>query len=261
MSDSSPVVLVHGLVGRFGGDEVLAQLQPASVFMPHLMGYGGVPRADEPLSIDSQAQWLGDEIARRFDNQAVRLVGHSVGAVVAAAFARRHLERVVSFVNVEGNFALADAFMSARLAAMSRAEVAALVERDRSDPAGWLREADIDPAPEAVRQASDALHYQSGETIQQMAAAVVEFTSGPAYEELLREVFAGTAVCLMSGEKSRRGWNVPEWALAAARGYVEVPGSGHFLAIEQPTAFGRAIAEFHRSATAHAATSGALTAL
>jgi pimeloyl-ACP methyl ester carboxylesterase len=35
---------------------------------------------------------------------------------------------------------------------------------------------------------------------------------------------------------------VPEWALAAAAGYTEIPDVGHAVMLEAPDAFGKALA-------------------
>jgi len=75
-----------------------------------------------------------------------------------------------------------------------------------------------------------------------MAASVVAITGAPTWEPLLREVFARTPVHLLAGEKSRAAWNVPDWALQAARSYTELPGVGHTMMFQQPEAFGDAVA-------------------
>lgn len=243
MSTRYPVVVVHGLIGRFAGDEVLELLGPAPVVAPHLLGYGTTGRPAQPLTVALQADWVASELWRVVRDQPVHIVGHSIGAVVAAVFAHEHPERVVSFSNVEGNFTLADAFMSARIAAMPLPELAALIEEDRSDPVGWLQKRGISATPQTIRMALDALQYQSPETVRQMARATVEFTADAGYETLLRDVFARVPVHLVAGQRSRPGWHVPSWAIGAARSYAEVPGAGHFLAIEQPAAFGRVLAE------------------
>jgi lipase len=61
-----------------------------------------------PIAVDLVRRLIDCE-AR---NARVQLIGHSVGGVVAAGYAHRFPKRVASFVNVEGNFTLADAFWS-----------------------------------------------------------------------------------------------------------------------------------------------------
>lgn len=173
----------------------------------------------------------------------VLLVGHSVGGVIAASFAHAFPERVASFVNVEGNFTLADAFWSAQLAAKTPAEVHKLLEADRADPARWLRDADVEPTEDRIRSAAQALSYQPATTLQATARAVVDYTGRPGYEQLLREVFAHTPVHLIAGARSRAGWNVPEWALTVAASYTEIPDIGHMVMLEAPEAFGKVLAD------------------
>jgi pimeloyl-ACP methyl ester carboxylesterase len=139
---------------------------------------------------------------------------------------------------VEGNFTLADAFWSAQLAAKTAADVEELLEADRADPARWLRDGGIEPTEEYLRAASETLAYQPASTMQAMAGAVVDHTGSRAYEQLLREVFTSTPVHLVAGARSRKDWDVPPWALAAAASYTELPQTGHMVMLEAPQAFG-----------------------
>jgi lipase len=158
--------------------------------------------------------------------------------VIAAGYAHRFPDRVASFVNIEGNFTLADAFWSRQLAAKPAGAVQELFERDRSDPARWLREAGIEPTEDRVRAAEEALAYQPATTLHAMAHAVVEYTGRPQYEAMLREVFDRVPVHLVAGERSRAGWDVPDWALEVPTSYTEIPGAGHMVMLETPEALG-----------------------
>lgn len=243
MTSTAPVVLVHGLIGPLADARITAHLQPAVVSSPDLLGYGAEADVDpESITIEAEVESLCASVERVAPDARVHLVGHSVGGVIAAAFAHRHPERVASFINVEGNFTLADAFWSAQLAEKEPREVEALLEADRGDPARWLEQMGIEPSPDRVRAALEALAYQPATTIQATARAVVTFTSRPGYDPLLREVFDRTTVHLVAGARSRAGWDVPEWALTAAASYTEIPDSGHLIHIEAADAFGRVLA-------------------
>lgn len=50
-------------------------------------------------------------------------------------------------------------------------------------------------------------------------------------------------VHLVAGARSRPGWHVPAWAMAAAAGYSELPGTGHMVMLEAPEAFGALLAD------------------
>ena len=82
------------------------------------------------------------------------------------------------------------------------------------------------------------LGYQPATTLRAMARAVIEFTGNPGYEPMLREVFARTPVHLVAGARSRAGWDVPDWALAEAASYTEIPDAGHMVMDDAPEAFG-----------------------
>lgn len=239
-----PVVLLHGLIGPFADGRALTHLHPAVVLSPDLLGYGSEIDADpDGITIEAQVEYVRAAIDNEQPNARVHLVGHSVGGVIAASFAHQYPHRVASFVNVEGNFTLSDAFWSAQVAAKTPDQVNTLLEADRADPARWLRDSGVEPTDDRIRSAAQALAYQPATTIQAMARAVVGYTGLPSYEHLLREVFQRTPVHLVAGARSRAGWNVPQWALTAAASYTEIPDTGHMMMLETPDSFGKILTE------------------
>jgi lipase len=100
----------------------------------------------------------------------------------------------------------------------------------------------IGPFADRIASAREALAYQPATTFQATARAVVEYTGRLGYEKVLREVFARTPVHLVAVERSRGGWHVPAWTLAAASGHTVIPGAGHMMALEALEAFGGALA-------------------
>jgi pimeloyl-ACP methyl ester carboxylesterase len=210
------VIFIHGLIGPFRVPATLS-------LCPDLLGYGVEARADPTeITIDAQVEYVRAVIDGAMPAGRVHVVGHSAGGVIAAVYAHRYPERVASFVNVEGNFTLADAFWSAQLASKSPAEIE-----------GILR---------AEAAISHALDYQPATTVRAMAQAVIDFTGDPGYEPMLREVFARTPVHLVAGARSRAGWDVPDWALNGAASYTEVPDAGHMVMDDAPEAFGELLA-------------------
>lgn len=243
-----PVVFVHGLIGPLADTRTVSLLRPAPVVCPDLLGYGRDADADPAhITIDAQVEYALAAVDRATPGARVHLVGHSVGGVIATTFAHRFPERVASVINVEGNFTLADAFWSAQLARKAPGEVSDLLEAGRADPARWLRNSGVEPTDEHLRSASQALVFQPATTVQAMARAIVEFTGRPGYESQLREVFHRTPVHLIAGARSRAGWNVPEWALAEAASYTEIPDAGHLVMLEAPRAFGTVLMDLTRS--------------
>lgn len=246
-----PVIFIHGLIGSFADPRALAPLHPAPTVCPDLHGYGADARPEPgTITIDAQVEHLRVAIDQALPGGRVHLVGHSVGGVIATAFAHRFPERTASLVSVEGNFTLADAFWSQQLAAKTAAEVEQIVQADRADPGRWLRAAGIEPTRQYLRSATQDLAYQPASTIHAMARTVVEYTVGPDYQQLLRDVFERVPVHLVAGARSRAGWDVPAWALSAAASYTELPRTGHMVMLEAPEEFGALLAELLAPASA-----------
>jgi lipase len=228
------LVFIHGLLGGFADPRALELLEPATMLAPDLHGYGSPVAGAGEITIERQIDCVREVLDQEAPDERVHLIGHSVGGVIAAGFTHRFPERVASFVNVEGNFTLADAFWSRELAAKPHQEVDELLERDRSAPERWLRDGGIEPTDDNLRAAVEALSYQPSATVHAMARAVVDYTGRGEYDEMLRGVFASIPVHLVAGERSRAGWDVPDWALEAAASYTEIPEAGHMVMLEAP---------------------------
>jgi len=233
------VVLVHGLFGAFGDEWTWSRLAAHRIVVPDLLGYGENTETSTPVTLEAQVEHLRELLG----DEPVHVVGHSVGAVIATLYAYRYAEDVLGLVNVEGNFTLADAFWSAELARKPAAEAKALLESYRADPGAWFGGT---TDPNQLASARSMLAFQPANTLQATAASVVAITSSPTWEPLVREVLARTRVHLVAGQLSRRGWNVPAWALNAAASYTELPGVGHAMMFERPEEFGDAIAALIR---------------
>lgn len=232
-------MLIHGLIGSFDDQRALSSFRSTRVLAPDLVGYGAEASGRfAEISIDAQVDYLRALVSREVPRGRVHVVAHSVGAVIAASFIYRFPDRVASFVNCEGNFSLADAFWSAKLAAMPLEDVQRMLEADRKDPARWLRSSGVEPTKDRIQSAAAALSYQSAATIQAVARSVVDVTGKPAYEQLLRTVFQRCPVHLVAGARSAAGWQVPDWAHEAAASYTEIDGTGHLMMVEEPAATG-----------------------
>ncbi|NQD94280.1 alpha/beta hydrolase [Pseudomonas sp. CrR25] len=234
---SAPVVLIHGLIGSLQLPELTRLLAPFEVLAPDLLGYGAL--RDAPVgavNIPAQVEHLRSTLQRHYGTEPVHLLGHSVGGVVAALFAHRYGERVRSLISLEGNFTLKDAFWSASVARLSLEQVEVMLEGFRRDPAAWLAGAGVAVDAEAVRIATCWLAQQPASTVRAMAQSVVTQTGPVEYLEQMREVFARHPVHLIAGERSRGGWDVPQWACQAAASQALIPAAGHLMMLEQPAA-------------------------
>lgn len=258
----TPVVFIHGLVGTLA-DPDLSHAFSGPTFAPDLLGYG-MDGAVTEIDVDAQVAHLEARISERFGTSAVRLVGHSLGGVMAMVFAHRHPQRVAELVSVEGNFTLKDAFWSASIARMSVAEADAMLAGFRDDPAAWLARSGIpssggDPSDEALALARRWLARQPGATLRSMSQACIEVTAAERYLETVRAVFERHRVHLVAGERSRAGWDVPAWARALAASENVLPGTGHLMMIEDAAGFARAVAQALRAARCPAASESRVT--
>ncbi|KRG45269.1 hypothetical protein ARC20_07720 [Stenotrophomonas panacihumi] len=246
MSDV-PFVLVHGLIGTLQHDEVLRHF-PADTLAPPLLGYGPHAGVDiHDVHLERQAEHLHACITAAFGHRPVVLVGHSVGGVVAALYALRHPARVAHLVSVEGNFTLRDAFWSSRVAQMTPQAADDMLLDIRQDPVGWLAGSGVAGAERMADLAMRLLDDQPASTIRAMARSVVEITGQPAYLQRLHDLMHDVPVHLLAGERTREGWDVPDWAIAMAASFVELPDMGHMMMLEDAPAFAAAVRACCRS--------------
>lgn len=239
----APLLLVHGLIGTLRDLVPFFRAIGIEAHAPSLLGYGGwrtYPHED--IGLYQQAaylvRWMDEHKLER-----VHLVGHSVGGAVSLLFAEKYPDRAASLISVEGNFTLADAFWSGRVARINDTDVEAMMAGFRDDPAAWLASAGIAANPSRLAMAAGMLDNQPARTVRDMARSVVAVTGNPDYANALRAVFDGPVpVHLVAGTRSRDGWDVPDWARAACTSDRTLPG-GHLMMVEAPEQFADAIAE------------------
>jgi lipase len=241
---AEPVLFIHGLQHSFGhvGAMAAESLAPHRVIVADLLGYGANAAAPaDKLSISAQADYLAG-LLRAEGCEAAHLVAHSMGGAVAVLFARRYPERVASLINVEGNFTLKDAFWSKALAAMSVRAIRRMIDRDRADPAGWLRRLEIAPTPERLAGAERVLGLQGAETMQRMALSIIKTTAPASYLEAVATMLrAGIPLHLLAGARSLGAWDVPGFVAQAAASLTVQPDSGHVMMMDDPRAFLRLV--------------------
>lgn len=240
MSDRVPVIFIHGFIGSF---DVTGFDAPYAA--PALLGYGdhrGVPF--EQISLPAQVEHLRSFIDTQFGLGPVDLVGHSVGGAIAMLFAHEYPDRVRRIVNVEGNFTLDDAFWSASVGRMTPDQADAMLDGFRSDPLRWLGGSVAGVPVDLENTATRWLAHQPASTLRAMGQSVVAVTGDANYAAALRQVFRHHPVYLLAGERSRRDWHVPAWALTGCAGYEILDGCGHLMMIEEPAAFSASVKQF-----------------
>jgi lipase len=239
----TPIVLIHGLMGSLNDPAIRAYLSDRPLLAPSLLGYGEFSATPPAcLSMAAQVAHVHRLVIEHYGAGPVHLLGHSMGGAIAPLFAAAHPHLVATIIDVEGNFTLKDAFWSGQLARMSEAEAEEMLARRRADPATWLARLGIAVNERTLASAHDWLHLQPASTLRAMGAALVETTSKPDYLEPVRKVFATHSVHLVAGDRSRDGWDTPEWALAQAKSFTVMPGCGHLMMLDDPEGFGRVVA-------------------
>jgi pimeloyl-ACP methyl ester carboxylesterase len=237
MTDRTPLVMIHGLLGSSGFYDPQRYLPDFDVRTPDLLGYGSKRTVEQGIDLNSQADEIV-RILREEVKQPAWLLGHSVGGAVMMLAADRAPERVAGLVSVEGNFTLKDAFWCSRIAPLPEPEWAAEYGAMEDDPAGWLERSGIEAVDERIALAREILQNQPYTTVQAMARSVVDVTGAPGYLALVRRVLArGTPLWLLGGEVSSSGWDIPEWVLLLSRGSLVQPKAGHTMMLEDPAAF------------------------
>lgn len=231
------IVFVHGLFQGLGHLRDLAYPGSEPVLVLDLLGYGEHVRVPAPTTLRAQVEHVVAELDRHGVARAT-LVGHSVGGAVAMLAAASHAARVASVVNVEGNFTLADAFWSAKLAAMAGGESEAMLAGFRRDPEAWLTRQKIEPTPQRIDWTLRMFDAQPAASVKALATAVVDATALPDYLPTIEGVLeAGIPVHLFAGERSRAGWAVPDNFLRRASTFTTQPDAGHMMPLVDPERF------------------------
>jgi pimeloyl-ACP methyl ester carboxylesterase len=241
---SKPVLLIHGLFGCLNEPRILSSFGDRTVFAPDLLGYGTTQlTANVEPSLEMQA----DHVVHWLDGTykgPVDVVGHSIGGAVAVVFASKYPQHVSSLTSVEGNFTLKDAFWSSQIAKKDVSEVEQLIQGYKADVAGWLRSSVPSPTDWALSVAMQWLDHQPAATICAQARAVVSATAKPEYLDRVREILeAKIPFHLVAGERSRAGWDVPDWLAKAATTNNDIPNTGHLMMLEAAEEFAGAICQ------------------
>lgn len=238
MVHAEPIIFIHGLYQTPYTSKVFDVLAPNPVLVPNLPGYGDQhARHVSEVSVGATADFIHTHM-RSLGYERAHIVGHSVGGVVAVVMADRYPKAVASLISVEGNFTLKDAFWTQKLARMSEHEAEAMLAAYRANPETWLVGAGLDATPENLVLAESILAAQPASILQAMARSVVQITAEPAYlQSIAALIERGVPFHLVAGERSRAGWDVPQWALERAASVTIQPNVGHNMMLENQATF------------------------
>ncbi|QBR03125.1 alpha/beta fold hydrolase [Paraburkholderia pallida] len=244
MKKSTPLVMIHGLMGPLSFFSPHERISSVVVHTPDLIGYGelkSLPQTE--ITLANQAAHVVRYVREKVKEPCV-LLGHSVGGAIAMLAAQAAPECVRGIINVEGNFTLNDAFWCQKIAGLSEDVWLAEHQKLVADLKAWLMNAGIEPTEERVKWACCILSNQPAETLHAMALAVVAETGDVDYIPKIRlAIEGGIPLFLLTGERSAPEWDLPDWARAAARDYVVQKDVGHMMMIEHPDDFCRIVAD------------------
>ena len=237
-----PIVFVGGLFHVLPEDRVRDWFAPRTALSPDLLGYGRyIDHRIEEITMEAQADHVA-AVAREAGVESAHFVGQSVGGVIAFLVAQRHPDLAASVISVEGNFTLGDAFWSRRIAGMEEEEMSRILEGYRRDPAGWLQSSGIEATPGNLEIARKALRAPPL-VLRAMARTVIAATEGDRFVGLVETLLGGgLRARLIAGERSRDAWSVPDSIVQRTGGVRVLPGVGHLMMLEAPSAYFELIA-------------------
>jgi pimeloyl-ACP methyl ester carboxylesterase len=234
--EGPPLVLLHGIgsSGR-GFSPALPFLPRRRILAPDMPGYGGsATLSAEFPAPDAFADWLAGVLAAAGLGRA-DLLGHSLGGVLAAAFARRHPHRV------------------GRIVLSAPARGYAVEDPAEWPPGAWKRLRDFEAmgaVAYAAARARRLVHRQEAapavqaEMARLTRAGLAGSTALLARGDTIGWLAARPPVAVVTGTEDEIVPADASRALAAHLGsrFVALPGCGHAPYAEDPEAWGRAVA-------------------
>ncbi|WP_037471060.1 alpha/beta fold hydrolase [Sinorhizobium fredii] len=174
----------------------------------------------------------------KFDH--FHLVGHSMGGLTALMLAHQHPERVLSFVNIKGNLAPEDCFLSRQIIAYREMDS----ERFLDDFTERARHA---PAYASALYAAGLRHKVRAGAVRGIFESMVDLSDNG--DLMTKFVDLPCPKMFMYGE---------QYASLSYLNHIEaqgvrlskIPECGHFPMYSNPPAMWKEIAEFHRSTCA-----------
>jgi pimeloyl-ACP methyl ester carboxylesterase len=191
---------------------------------------------NHPLNIDGVVELIENFVAHlRLDR--FLLVGGSMGGLVALLYAERNPNKVVGFVNVEGNLAPEDCIFSRNVISHSYSDFEKVafpqIKRTLSAQTG-----------RGFAQHLRVLERANPRAYYDYAFQIVEYS----HHGNLLERFLNLHVprCFLYGSENRH-LSYLERILESECSVVEIPNAGHFLFYDEPNYYSAALASFARN--------------
>jgi pimeloyl-ACP methyl ester carboxylesterase len=129
-AEQIPLFFLHGVGGSkedYADGAIHPELAGRTIIATDLPGFGGSTATSySTLDIDELTNVVA-AVVEHLQIETCHLVGHSLGGLVGLSYAERCPDRVASFVNIEGNLAPEDCFLSRQV-----------VQHSESDPSRFL---------------------------------------------------------------------------------------------------------------------------
>ncbi|KAI5459028.1 Alpha/Beta hydrolase protein [Mariannaea sp. PMI_226] len=233
----TPIIFLHG----FGGtkeDYVDISFNPLFAGRPFL-AYDAPGSGESTMEDLSQLSMpllvsIAEEVLSYFKISHYHLVGHSMGGLVSTLLAQRQSSSVQSYINIKGNLAPEDCFLSRQV-----------LDYPADDPEIFIEE--------FIKRTRQSPLYGNGLYAASFRAKVQAATVRPTFESMvdctdngqLLETFEGFGFprMYMFGEQYASLSYLPRLVQAGVE-LAEIPHSGHFVMYSNPVAMWERIAQF-----------------
>lgn len=223
---SACVVCLHGLQSNKEAFADVVKRCAREKFSTLTLDFVGFGRSSRPESfsykLEDQCRVVA-EILNQLRLQKFFLIGHSMGGMVGTMLLEQFRKQLLGFINMEGNFVLADCGASLQASELSFEEFSSkyyphlkLSLETSEDPSAPLRK-------KWLASTADYAFYRTSQSIAEWSRS----------EKLLPMYIDSTVRKLfVYGEQNRRKRDV----LPTSEHAVEIPHAGHFMLADNPQA-------------------------
>ncbi len=227
------ILFLHGIQSNKKlFNELIGQdfLQKYSILIIDFVGFGNSSKPED-FSYDIADQTkVCKKIIEQLGIKKLHLIGHSLGGIVGTLLLELLKDKVISFINLEGNLVYEDAGLSREVAEYSFEEFNNKYEQIKND----------------IRNSSQSSAEKRGEWLQQIPDYVFYKTCRSIIEwskkEILFKTFVESKVkkLFVYGDQNKEKADKLPDSIEKA----EIPNSGHFMLLDNPTICSQLIRKF-----------------